>query len=72
MSDWLNSGANFDGGEFPSSCCISVPRTCNMNTTTPTDVHMDGCIVTVENFIRNQLLIVASIAIAFILGEVRI
>ena len=35
-----------------------------------TIVHEDGCIEAVTDFTREQLLVVAAIAIAFVVGEV--
>lgn len=43
---------------------------CNINTTNFDTVYEDGCVEAVTELIGEQLLIVAAIAIAFVIGEV--
>ena len=74
MNDWLNSTGEFGEGAFPQSCCIpaadgTVPE-CHINSTTTDTIYSEGCINAVTEFVREQLLIVAAIGIAFVVGEV--
>ncbi len=55
---------------FPASCCISTVPTCNNNTVI-SDIRVNGCQTAVVNFLSDQLVVVAAVGIAFIIGEVR-
>ena len=72
MTDWVGSGSVFDdGGAFPKSCCVSMTLLpCNLNISDPDNIHSMGCLQTLTDFISEQLLIVAAIAITFVIGEV--
>ena len=72
VSDWLSANITFaDGGNFPSSCCVTIAPSCNNGTLDVEDVHPAGCQTAVVDFLSNQLVIVAAIGIAFVIGEVR-
>ena len=77
FQDWINNSTG-DFGEdalFPLSCCVpaangTVPS-CNMaNATSTENVYSSGCIMELTDFVREQLLIVAAIGIAFVVAEV--
>ena len=66
FEDWANSTGVFgEGLLFPNSCCDPPCDTSNN-----TMVFTNGCIDSVTTFLQDQLLIVASIGIAFVVGEV--
>jgi len=72
VSDWLSANISFAGGvNFPATCCMSTAPTCNNGTLDVTNTRAAGCRTAVVDFLSNQLVIVAAIGIAFILGEVR-
>ena len=71
--DWINNSTGDFGTDlaFPSSCCVDQEVVCNRNNATdPNTIHSSGCIDAVTEFISEQLLVVAAIAIAFVIGEV--
>lgn len=71
VEDWIESTGVFQNdGVFPVSCCITQSSQCNTNATDSTNIHANGCIQELTDFVREQLLIVASIAIAFVVGEI--
>ena len=71
VEDWRNSTGDFDGALFPDSCCL-VPMCNTFNATNDDDVRSEGCRDAVVDFLDEQLLIVAVLAITFIVGEVRV
>lgn len=71
VSDWVDSGGVFENnGAFPESCCMSTTLQCNLNISDPDNIHSMGCLQTLTDFISEQLLIVAAIAITFVIGEI--
>ena len=77
MDDWIfNSTGNFGPDAlFPISCCVpeaddTVPM-CNIPGANSTAFE-PGCLDAVSDFIQEQLLIVASLGIAFIVAEVSV
>ena len=66
VTDWLNAN-NSNIFTFPQSCCDPSPPCTSIN-----DVHQVGCEEQVTIFVRDQLLIIAAIGIAFIVGEVSV
>jgi hypothetical protein len=63
VTDWIFSN-NSRIDTFPQSCCDPDPP-CDI-----TGVYTDGCEQQVTLFVREQLLIIAAIGIAFIVGEI--
>ena len=59
-TDWLLSPSNLT---IPDSCCID-PTTCE------TTQYINGCSTALLALVQSQLVIVAAIGIAFVVGEV--
>ncbi len=58
VTDWLNADL-----EIPTSCC-------NVNMTCITEQYSKGCSSAVLNLVQTQLVAVAAVGIAFLVGEV--
>jgi len=66
VEDWLfNNTAMLPPGQmFPASCCPSS------NCTSVNATNIQGCLDALNDVVQDNLLIVASVAIAFLVGEV--
>lgn len=63
--DWLDANNTNLQGPFPTSCCDAMP-----NCTAVNDTFMMGCGDAVSTFVQDNLLYIAAVGIAFVVGEI--